>query len=256
MLVASAEPPDPMGTLHWQALSRLRHGTGAIWPSKLNPPLYYRWMYRTIEASWPMNSIKPQATSAAKSSKPGTRPSLSENSFPRLLANPGSPWWDDAATETDNPAGHRSRLPFGWLIDVGNHLGARTQPVALQTFCTRSPTDTPWPMSLFWALGSALGPLACGAAKDALCKYEFKLKKDVDYSIFSGPSMRIGIDFAHVDGAESILPTGQSGNVFSPFYDNQAPLYHTGQFRKMRMDRTDIEDHTTAVASIRPQTDR
>ena len=94
-----------------------------------------------------------------------------------------------------------------------------------------------------------VGPYGLPAAKDALCKYEFKLKRDVDYSIFSGPSKRIGIDFADVDGAESILPTGQSGNVFSPFYDNQAPLYHSGQFRKMRMDRADIEAHTTAVAS-------
>ena len=56
--------------------------------------------------------------------------------------------------------------------------------------------------------------------------------------------------------APRILPTGQSGNVFSAFYDNQAPLYHAGQFRKMRMDRDDIGAYTTAVASIRPQTER
>ena len=63
--------------------------------------------------------------------------------------------------------------------------------------------------------------------------------------------MRIGIDFADVDAAESILPTGQSGNVFSPFYDNQADLYHAGQFRKQRMDRADIEAHETARAHFR-----
>ena len=101
-----------------------------------------------------------------------------------------------------------------------------------------------------------VGSYGLPAAKDALCKYEFKLKRDVDYTVFSGPSKRIGIDFADVDGAESILPTGQSGNVFSPFYDNQAPMYHAGQFRKMRMDRADIEAHTTAVATLRPQAQR
>ena len=37
-----------------------------------------------------------------------------------------------------------------------------------------------------------VGPYGLPAAKDALCKYEFKLKRDVDYSIFSGPSKRIG----------------------------------------------------------------
>ena len=98
----------------------------------------------------------------------------------------------------------------------------------------------------------SVGPIGLPAAKDALCKYEFKLKKEVDYSIFSGPSMRIGIDFADVDAAESVLPTGQSGNVFSDFYDNQVPLYHTGAFRKMRMDRSDIEAHATATARLEP----
>ena len=69
------------------------------------------------------------------------------------------------------------------------------------------------------------GPrIACG--EDALNKYEFKLKEEVNYDVFSGPSMRIGIDFADVGNAESILPTGQSGNVFSPHYDDQAAMYH------------------------------
>ena len=93
-----------------------------------------------------------------------------------------------------------------------------------------------------------VGPYAVPSAKDALNKYEFKLKEAVNYDVFSGPSMRIGIDFADVDAAESILPTGQSGNVFSPFYDNQADLYHAGQFRKQRMDRADIEAKSTSVS--------
>ena len=97
----------------------------------------------------------------------------------------------------------------------------------------------------------SVGPYALPAAKDALNKYEFKLKEEVNYDVFSGPSMRIGIDFADVAASESILPTGQSGNAFSPFYDNQAPLYHAGQFRKQRMDREDIEAHQTAVAHLR-----
>jgi penicillin amidase len=67
--------------------------------------------------------------------------------------------------------------------------------------------------------------------------------------------MRIGIDFADVAGSQSILPTGQSGNPFSPFYANQAPLYHAGKFRQQRMDRTDIESHLTARAIIAPVMD-
>ncbi|MEC8401975.1 MAG: hypothetical protein VXZ16_05160 [Bacteroidota bacterium] len=39
--------------------------------------------------------------------------------------------------------------------------------------------------------------------------------------------------------------------VFSPFYDNQAELYHAGEFRKQRMDRADIESVMTSRAFLR-----
>ena len=61
-----------------------------------------------------------------------------------------------------------------------------------------------------------VGPYAVPSAKDALNKYEF-VEGGRELRRFSGPSMRIGIDFADVDAAESILPTGQSGNVFIRF---------------------------------------
>lgn len=239
-----------------EALSRLRQWDGSHLAEQTEPTLYYRWMYRTIEAIMADEFNQAAGDQASEKFEAWHKTIVSENTFPRLLANPGSPWWDDAATEKhDNPAetvAAAFRLayddlettlgpnPAGWHYDL---LHTVTHRHAMADV----PVLGPW---------LSVGPYGLPAAKDALCKYEFKLKRDVDYSIFSGPSKRIGIDFADVDGAESILPTGQSGNVFSPFYDNQAPLYHTGQFRKMRMDRTDIEDHTTAVASIRPQTDR
>jgi len=99
----------------------------------------------------------------------------------------------------------------------------------------------------------SIGAISLPAAKDALNKYEFKLKKEVDFEVFSGPSMRISLDFADVGNSESILPTGQSGNPFSDFYANQAPLYHAGQFRKQRMDRADIESHQFAVSRLTPR---
>ena len=66
--------------------------------------------------------------------------------------------------------------------------------------------------------------------------------------------MRIGIDFTDVAASESILPTGQSGNAFSPFYDNQAALYHAGEFRKQRMDREDINHQDRRGAPSRQVT--
>ena len=239
------------------ALAHLRNWDGAHLAGDIAPTLYYRWMYRAIEGAY-YDEIEQAAgmETAPEKFKIWHRTIVSENTFPRLLANADSPWWDDVRTDLkETPA-----LVLGLALlkayeDLEVALGPDVDAWRYDRLHTathrHAMTDVP-------VLGDWLnvGPYGLPAAKDALCKYEFKLKRDVDYSIFSGPSKRIGIDFADVDGAESILPTGQSGNVFSPFYDNQAPLYHAGQFRKMRMDRADIEAHTTAVASLRPQTDR
>jgi penicillin amidase len=53
--------------------------------------------------------------------------------------------------------------------------------------------------------------------------------------------MRIIIDFADVEASESILPTGQSGNLFSPHYADQAILYATGKYRPMLMNEEVIK---------------
>ena len=56
-----------------------------------------------------------------------------------------------------------------------------------------------------------------------------------------GPSTRRIVDFSDVrNNSWSILPTGQSGNYFSPHYDDQAQMYVEGKFRKMMMNKDQI----------------
>ena len=55
-----------------------------------------------------------------------------------------------------------------------------------------------------------------------------------------GPSTRMIVDFSDVENSMSILPTGQSGNPFSTYYQDQAELYVKGEFRKMMMNKTEI----------------
>ena len=252
-LLDGAELNEAMTT----AAEGLRGWNGAHLGDDTAPTLYYRWMYRTIEAAM-LDEFEAAATDGTAAEKFETwhRTIISENSFPRLLANPDSPWWDNVATENVESASDAVSRAFQTAYEdlvaaLGPDPSAWRYDRLHVTTHKHAMTDVP-------VLGDWLnvGPYGLPAAKDALCKYEFKLKRDVDYTVFSGPSKRIGIDLADVGSAESILPTGQSGNVFSPFYDNQAPMYHAGQFRKMRMDRADIEAHTTAVATLRPQAQR
>ena len=220
--------------------------------SDLEPTLYYRWMYRTIEGAMADEFMATGVSDAREKFTTWHKTIVSENTFPRLLANPESPWWDDATTDGRESAEDIVTAALDLAVaDLSAALGAdvtgwrydRLHVVTHEHAMKDVPVLGGW-------LG--VGPFGLPAAKDALNKYEFKLKEEVDYTVFSGPSMRIGIDFADVDAAESILPTGQSGNRFSPFYDDQAQRYHTGQFRQQRMDRADIAAHAHATARFVP----
>ena len=61
------------------------------------------------------------------------------------------------------------------------------------------------------------------------------------YKINAGPSTRRVIDFSDVENSIAIMPTGQSGNVFSPYYKDQAQKYVDGEFVKMSLNEADIK---------------
>ena len=221
---------------------------------QIAPTLYYRWMYRTIEGAM-ADEFDQHATDGTADEKFEAfhRTIVSENTFPRLLANADSPWWDDVRTSNVESAAEIVAVALrAARVDLLEALGADTADWHYDRLhqVTHRHAMSSVPIIGDWL---SIGAISLPAAKDALNKYEFKLKKEVDFEVFSGPSMRISLDFADVGNSESILPTGQSGNPFSDFYANQAPLYHAGQFRKQRMDRADIESHQFAVSRLTPR---
>ncbi|MDP4844608.1 MAG: penicillin acylase family protein, partial [Salibacteraceae bacterium] len=83
-------------------------------------------------------------------------------------------------------------------------------------------------------------------------KQSFWIDNGVNYPVKSGPAMRILIDFNDVENALSINPTGQSGNPFSAHYQDQAQMFATGLWRKMRMNKADIEANTEQIMVFKP----
>ena len=69
----------------------------------------------------------------------------------------------------------------------------------------------------------------------------FNLNPTGKYNVKAGPSTRRVIDFNDVENAKAILPTGQSGNVFSKHYKDQAAKYLKGEFVKMMMNKEEIK---------------
>ena len=56
----------------------------------------------------------------------------------------------------------------------------------------------------------------------------------------SGASMRRIVDFSNMNRTQMILPTGQSGLPRSKHYNDQAPLYHSGEYRTTWFDKSFI----------------
>ena len=77
---------------------------------------------------------------------------------------------------------------------------------------------------------------SCEVINNTMFTYSNNAINDVK----AGPSTRRIIDFSDVENAQSILPSGNSGNPFSKHYNDQAKMYLNGQFRKMMLNKKEI----------------
>ena len=220
--------------IYSEYFDKMKDWRGTHEKEEVEPTIYYRWMHAVIK-----NIFKDDLGEEKYLTFRGTI--VCENTLPLVLQNVDSPWWDDQATDDVESASDIIKSAFLEAID--------------EILDQRGPYPSTWQygkvhhLTHEHAMGEVeilgdffnVGRYEVPSAKDALCKYEFKLTDTVDFEVFSGPAMRVSVDFEDVNSSESILPTGQSGNVFSPYYDNQADMYHSGEFRKQRMDKDEIE---------------
>jgi penicillin G amidase len=72
----------------------------------------------------------------------------------------------------------------------------------------------------------------------SLVPYNGKMKKlgRKDFSNNLGPSMRYIYDFANPDEFYLVLPTGQSGNIFSSHFKDQTEMWLSGKYIKVKTD--------------------
>ena len=92
-----------------------------------------------------------------------------------------------------------------------------------------------------------VGPFSVNGASEVINNLAYKRDETGIYNVKAGPSTRRIIDFNDIENSISILPTGQSGNQFSKHYKDQAVMYNTGKFRKMKMNKDEIINTSTKV---------
>ena len=98
-----------------------------------------------------------------------------------------------------------------------------------------------------------VGPFPVNGTREVINNMSFSYADDGFHKVSSGPSTRRIIDFSDIENSMSILPTGQSGNMFSPHYSDQAQMYVNGEFRKMMMNKDEIQKNAKSVLKILPK---
>ena len=95
-----------------------------------------------------------------------------------------------------------------------------------------------------------VGKFEVDGSSEVINNLQFHLSNDGLYKVRAGPSTRRVVDFSDVENSMSILPTGNSGNPLSKFYRDQAEMYNRGDFRKMKMNKEEIESVSTKLTLI------
>lgn len=218
-----------------RALADLTAWNGEFTANGIAPTVYTRWLYMLMQQAMgdelgDENFAKLMATD------------LRKRTFPALVANDNSPWWDDVKTDDRETRRHIINASFrSALSSISEELGpygARWQWRNVHQM-THNHALGVVPM-----LGKLLnvGPFSVPSGEEVINNWGYAVSGTNRYDVSFGPSTRRIVDFAAVEQSEGILPTGQSGVFASRHYDDQAAMYVDGAFRPMIINKKELTD--------------
>lgn len=92
-----------------------------------------------------------------------------------------------------------------------------------------------------------VGTFPIAGTNEVINNQLFIYTDDAQINTKGGPSTRRIIDFSDIENSLSVLPTGQSGNPMSKHYSDQSDLFVKGKFRKMLLNKKEIEATSTKL---------
>ena len=232
-LVASLKTEN-FTTNEQEALQNLKDWNGEYKKEDTAPTIYNRFLYEFLEGTF--------------------KDELGE-SFPMFMQTPlmkkmiavqakkaVSVWFDDVTTEPKETKSDIVQRSFINAISfLENQLG---DTVSLWSWSKVISVEHGHALA---AGGETLrkifnvGPFSMDGGNEVINNQLFTLNETGIYKVKAGPSTRRVIDFSNIENSVSILPTGQSGNVFSKHYKDQAQKYVNGEFVKTMLNKDEIE---------------
>ena len=155
-----------------------------------------------------------------------------------LIGSPSSTWFADLAS---GEAGDRDSIASQALEDAVRDLAKRLGPATaswrwgdLHTVSFEHPLSAAKPLDLILTIG----PVRRAGDGYSPNNGAYSLLKP--FAVRTHPSERQIVDLADVDASLSIIPTGQSGQPYSPHWGDQTQLWASGQYKPMALSRDKI----------------
>jgi penicillin amidase len=168
----------------------------------------------------------------------------------RLLQRPASPWFDDIRTPHVESRDDIIRLAFRNAVhELEGRLGSdvrtwrwdRLHTVTFGHLFGADPT---------LAMIFNNGPYPVRGSHSSVSVGYYAITQP--YRMTVGPSTRQVYDLADVNNTRSVLPPGQSGQVFHEHFDDQIALWLSGASRIVPFDQTRVERTVTQRLRLEP----
>ncbi len=210
------------------------------------PVIYYKLLYKVLE-----NTFKDELGDIDFEKIVSTH--MMHRTYPSLFSNDSSLWWDNINTEKIERRSDIFNLSFTQSIkELEAQLGSDIEQWKWEKVHF---LEHKHPMGRQGGLLAKIfnvGPFGVFGGSQIINNISFNFNGSGFYKATYGPSQRTLIDFADLDNAISVIPTGQSGRIMSKHYDDQAPLYNTGKYRKQMMNRNEIIETAEGKLVLEP----
>lgn len=224
-----------------EAVNVLRNWKGTNGLTDTAPTIYNKWIYLYLKNTY-------QDEMGEISFKQFLKTHIMKQSIAFQTKNENSPWWDNIATKNKKET-RKDILKIAFqqaILSLNKQLGA---DVNSWTWNRVHKVEYKHPLgsvALFKPFFN-VGLFEIAGTNEVINNTMFEYSDAAEYTIKAGPSTRRIVDFSDVENSWSILPTGQSGNPMSKHYNDQAEMYATGKFRKMKLNKEEIIKTSTKL---------
>jgi len=223
---------DTNGPVYRKALDTLENWDGKYTVSNCGATVYTSMIYHILKLTMKDELGSDQFEKTVSSM-------TVRSALETLFFNENSPWWDNINTaekETRDQIFAEGLQQA--LDDLTHNLGTMNnwRWGKLHTLTHIHPIGRKEPFDKIFNVG----PFAKNGGNEVVDKEAFNYSGHGPYVVFSGPAMRLLVDFARPEKALSVIPTGQSGNVMSPHYADQAEMFVQSKYKIQEMNKNKL----------------